>query len=104
MTPANYFEGPFMVKEKGRYLLMYSDGNTTKDTYKVRYAVGTSPMGPFTEAANSPVLETDAAKQIISPGHHAVRRQGAVLHPLSPPGAALRDGLSGCCDRYRSIR
>jgi beta-xylosidase len=72
VTPANYFEGPFMVKEKGRYLLTYSDGNTTKDTYKVRYAVGSSPMGPFTEATNSPLLETDAARQIISPGHHAI--------------------------------
>lgn len=72
VTPAHYFEAPFMVKEKGRYLLTYSDGNTTKDTYKVRYAVGSSPMGPFTEAANSPILETDARKQIISPGHHAI--------------------------------
>ncbi|WP_343526315.1 family 43 glycosylhydrolase [Sphingomonas sp.] len=72
VTPGNYFEGPFMVKEKGRYLLTYSDGNTTKDSYKVRYAVGNSPMGPFVEAPNSPILQTDAARQIISPGHHAI--------------------------------
>lgn len=73
-TPAHYFEAPFLVKSGGSYLLTYSWGNTTRDTYQVRYAVGKSPMGPFTEAANSPILETHADRQIISPGHHAVFR------------------------------
>jgi hypothetical protein len=76
VTPANYFEGPFMMKAQGRYLLTYSDGNTTKDTYKVRYAVGATPFGPFEEAADSPILQTDAARDIVSPGHHAVFRSG----------------------------
>jgi hypothetical protein len=77
VTPENYFEGPFMVKANGRYLLTYSDGNTTKDTYKVRYAIGATPFGPFHEAPNSPLLQTDAARDIVSPGHHAVfRSQG----------------------------
>ncbi|MBM6577545.1 family 43 glycosylhydrolase [Microvirga sp. SRT01] len=76
VTPTNYFEGPFMVKANGRYVLTYSDGNTTKDTYKVRYAVGATPFGPFTEGATSPILQTDAARQVISPGHHAVFRSG----------------------------
>lgn len=74
VTPANYFEAPFMLKANGHYLLMYSDGNTTKDTYKVRYAVGDTPLGPFREAANSPVLQTDLAHDVVSPGHHAVFR------------------------------
>ena len=76
VTPANYFEAPFMVKAGGRYLLTYSDGNTTKDTYKVRYATGASPLGPFREAANSPILQTDATRDVVSPGHHAVFRSG----------------------------
>lgn len=74
VTPANYFEAPFMVKAGRHYLLTYSDGNTTKDTYKVRYAVGTSPLGPFREGATSPILETDRARDVISPGHHSVFR------------------------------
>lgn len=74
VTPTNYFEGPFLFKQAGRYFLTYSDGNTTKDTYKVRYAVGASPLGPFTEAANSPILETTPARDVISPGHHAIFR------------------------------
>ncbi len=42
VTPANYFEAPFMVKRHGRYFLMYSSGVTMKDTYQVHYAVGDS--------------------------------------------------------------
>lgn len=74
VTPAHYFEAPFMVKAGRHYVLTYSDGNTTKDTYKVRYAIGTTPFGPFREAANSPILSTDRAREIVSPGHHALFR------------------------------
>lgn len=76
VTPANYFEGPFMFKANGRYFLTYSNGNTTKDTYQVRYAVGASPLGPFTEPEDKPILATDAAQAIISPGHHAIFTAG----------------------------
>ena len=76
VTPGHYFEGPFMFKVGKRYFLTYSDGKTTSDTYQVRYAVGSSPLGPFTEASNNPILATDPAKQIISPGHHSIFRQG----------------------------
>jgi beta-xylosidase len=82
VTPANYFEAPFMVKAGRHYLLTYSDGNTTKDTYKVRYAVGDSPLGPFREAANSPLLATDAARNVVSPGHHALFRSGGQAYIL----------------------
>ncbi|WP_233150808.1 family 43 glycosylhydrolase [Sphingomonas mollis] len=94
VTPANYFEGPFMVKQGSHYLLTYSDGNTTKDTYKVRYAIGDTPFGPFREGLGSPILSTDTAKSIISPGHHAVFRSGGrpyILYhrqglPFTPSG------------------
>jgi arabinoxylan arabinofuranohydrolase len=82
VTPANYFEGPFMVKAGKRYALTYSDGNTTKDTYKVRYAIGDTPFGPFKEAADSPILTTDAGRDIVSPGHHAVFRSGGQAYIL----------------------
>ncbi len=76
VTPANYFEAPFMMKANGRYLLTYSDGNTTKDSYKVRYAIAATPFGPFREAVNSPILQTDSRNDIVSPGHHTVFRSG----------------------------
>jgi arabinoxylan arabinofuranohydrolase len=72
VTPANYFEGPHVMKRDGRYYLSYSQGVTVSDTYQVHYAVGDSPLGPFTEAANSPILVTDHARHIVSPGHHTV--------------------------------
>ncbi len=75
VTPENYFEAPLMVKHDGRYYLMYSQGKTTDHTYRVHYAMGLSPLGPFFEAPNSPVLTTDEEINIIGPGHHTVIRR-----------------------------
>lgn len=82
VTPAHYFEAPFMMKVGNRYALTYSDGNTTKDTYMVRYAIGDTPFGPFKEAANSPILRTDTSRNVISPGHHAIFRDGEQAYIL----------------------
>ena len=82
VTPSNYFEGPFMIKHGGRYHLMYSSGRTPLDTYQVHSAVGDSPFGPFAEEANSPVLVTDKAKNVVSPGHHAVFSRGGQTYIL----------------------
>jgi beta-xylosidase len=82
VTPANYFEGPVMVKRHGIYFLMYSQGVTIKDTYQVHYATGDNPLGPFKEGPNSPILVTDAASNVISPGHHTVFRHKDKDHIL----------------------
>jgi hypothetical protein len=82
VTPANYFEGPFMVKQGRHYVLTYSDGKTTEDTYKVRYATGDTPFGPFKEGPGSPVLSTNAERDVISPGHHAIFRSGGKSYIL----------------------
>ncbi len=74
VTPTNYFEAPVMLKQGGRYFLMYSEGKTVEDTYEVRCAVGDSPLGPFTEVPASPLLTTDHARQVVSPGHHTMFR------------------------------
>ncbi len=76
VTPANYFEGPFLVKAGKHYVLTYSDGKTTEDSYKVRYATADTPFGPFREGPDSPILSTDKARQVFSPGHHAIFRVG----------------------------
>ena len=72
VTPPNYFEAPFMLKRGGNYLLTYSNGKTTSDTYEVRVAVGRTPFGPFGELSSSPILATDRGRDVISPGHHAI--------------------------------
>jgi hypothetical protein len=93
VTPGHYFEGPFMFKAGKKYYLTYSDGKTISDTYQVRYAVGDSPMGPFVEADNNPILATDRSKQIISPGHHAVfRDRGRAYILYHRQGLPWREG------------
>lgn len=72
VTPTNYFEGPLMLKRNGKYFLTYSDGKTLDTTYKVRYAVGDNPFGPFTEAVNSPILKAHDDLKVYGPGHHTV--------------------------------
>ncbi|WP_242083218.1 family 43 glycosylhydrolase [Aestuariivivens sediminis] len=72
ITPPNYFEAPIMLKKNGTYYLMYSDGKCTTETYKVRYAHGKSPYGPWVEGDNSPILTTSKDKTTRGPGHHSV--------------------------------
>ena len=76
VTPTHYFEGPFMLKRGGKYFLTYSEGKTIDSTYEVRYAVGDNPFGPFTEAANSPILNTHEDLKVYGPGHHTVVTRG----------------------------
>jgi GH43 family beta-xylosidase len=105
VTPANYFEGPIMVKRDGRYFLMYSNGITVKDTYRVHYAVGDNPLGPFVEPANSPILVTDHANNVISPGHHTVFRQDGkdyiLYHRHSIPFDPKFVGRQVCVDELK---
>jgi hypothetical protein len=68
----HYFEAPCMFKRDGHYYLMYSEGNTTTDTYCVGYAVSRSPLGSFTTGRNSPILVTDKKQNVVSPGHHTM--------------------------------
>lgn len=70
ITPEGYFEGPHMIKRKGIYYLMYSDGLYYDSTYKVRYATSDSPTGPFTQGKNSPILKSTPDGRISGPGHH----------------------------------
>lgn len=72
ITPPNYFEAPFMLKNNGKYYLMYSNGKAIDETYNIRYSLGDTPLGPWVESKNSPVLNTDKAKNVFGPGHHTV--------------------------------
>ena len=105
VTPANYFEGPILVKRGGRYFLMNSTGITINDNYQVHYAVGDNPLGPFVEPANSPILVTDKARNIISPGHHTVFRFGdkdyILYHRHSIPFDPKVVGRQVCVDELK---
>ena len=62
-------EGPFMILRKGKYYLMWSEGNWTGPDYSVAYAIADSPEGPFKRIGK--ILEQDSAIATGS-GHHSV--------------------------------
>jgi hypothetical protein len=70
ITPSpGYVEGPFMLKRRGTYYLMWSEGEWTGPDYKVAYATGPSPIGPF--AARGTILERDG-RVARGAGHNSV--------------------------------
>lgn len=72
ITPSpDYVEGPFMLKRRGVYYLMWSEGEWTGPDYCVAYATGASPLGPFTRRGR--ILEQDA-RVARGAGHHSAIR------------------------------
>ncbi|RRA47328.1 arabinan endo-1,5-alpha-L-arabinosidase [Acidipila sp. EB88] len=69
ITPEHYVEGPFMLKRKGVYYFMWSEGDWGGSSYGVAYAKSTSPTGPFVRVGK--ILQTDPAVA-NGPGHHSV--------------------------------
>ena len=97
ITPNEYFEGPHMMKRNGIYYLMYSDSLYYDSTYKVRYATSSSPMGPFEEGRNSPILKSTPDGKVTGPGHHYTLRRGdqyyIVYHAHALPEVKPNGGL-----------
>ena len=69
ITPEHYVEGPFMLKRKGIYYFMWSEGSWGDASYSVAYAKSDSPFGPFVR--HGKVLQSDPAIG-NSAGHHSV--------------------------------
>lgn len=70
ITPApGYVEAPFMVKRRGLYYLMWSEGGWADQTYLAAYGVSDNPYGPFEYGGkileNNPEVANGA-------GHHSV--------------------------------
>jgi len=68
--PEGYNEGPFVIKRKGVYYLMWSEYDTRDPRYSIAYATSTSPLGPFTKVVNQPVLKGKGV--VKGAGHHSV--------------------------------
>jgi beta-xylosidase len=70
ITPREgYVEGPFVVKRRGVYYLMWSEGSWRMDTYLAAYGTADNPFGPFEYQGkvleNNPEVGRGA-------GHHSV--------------------------------
>jgi beta-xylosidase len=72
-------EGPFVLKHKGTYYLMYSGNAFTNPMYGIGYATAPSIHGPWTKYAKNPILK--ASDDVRGPGHHCVT--------TSPDGSEL---------------
>jgi beta-xylosidase len=58
-----------MFKRKGKYYFMWSEGGWTGPDYRVAYAIGDSPFGPFNRIGT--ILKQDASIA-TGAGHHSV--------------------------------
>lgn len=69
VTPDNYVEGPFMFRRQGKYYFMWSEGGWGGPDYRVAYAMGDSPLGPFNRIGV--ILQQDTLVA-TGAGHHSV--------------------------------
>lgn len=67
-------EGSFTFKHGDTYYMMYSANHFAGENYAVGYAVAKHPLGPYTKAANNPVLEKNTASggSVTGTGHNSV--------------------------------
>lgn len=99
----DFFEAPFMIERNGVYYFTYSSGSCHDASYRVQYAVGRKPEGPFSMGPNNPILATTADGRIHGPGHHSILQLGndyyIVYHrhdiPVTPNGMHRQT----CADR-----
>lgn len=63
-------EAPFVFNHNGTYLLMYSARVFSDPLYAVGYATSKSPLGPWTKAADNPILKR--TRRVSGPGHNSV--------------------------------
>jgi beta-xylosidase len=66
-TPTNFTEGVYMHYRGGKYYLSYSHGSWQRSSYSVHYAMGDTPIGPWTY--RGALLTSDETHK--GPGHHA---------------------------------
>ncbi|WP_223167720.1 family 43 glycosylhydrolase [Nonomuraea sp. SYSU D8015] len=70
ITPSGYKEAPFVFKRNGTYYFMWSENDTRSEDYRVAYATGSTPLGPWTK--RGVVLQKRLEAGIKGTGHHSV--------------------------------
>ncbi|WP_374199208.1 family 43 glycosylhydrolase [Streptomyces sp. ISL-44] len=61
---------PTIEEKNGKYYFMWSENDTRDENYRVAYATGSSPTGPWTK--QGVILEKDLSLGIKGTGHHSV--------------------------------
>ena len=62
-------EGPFVLKNNGKYYLTYSVNDFQSIYYSIGCAVSTSPFGPFEKLKGNPILKRN--EWVNGTGHHS---------------------------------
>lgn len=101
VTPERYVEGPFMLKRKGKYYFMWSEGGWGGPDYCVSYAISDSPFGPFQRIGT--ILQQDP-EVATGAGHHSVIKGAGedewyIIYHRRPLGDTGRDHRVVCIDR-----
>lgn len=97
-TPEGYVEAPYVMKVDGKYHLMYSTGNWTNGTYRVKAAVADDPCGEFKYYAD--ILKADELAD--GPGHNSaflLRGQWYVAYHRRTVGDLSAHHRRLCIDR-----
>lgn len=75
IKPGRVNEGPWMVKERGKYYLVYSGAGADWPDYAVGYAVARSPLGPFEKHEGNPIVRRGDG--VYGPGHGCIVKDAA---------------------------
>lgn len=67
-------EGSYIFKKNDAYYMMYSANYFGGQNYAVGYATSDSPLGPFTKAANNPILQKNVEQGgiVTGTGHNSI--------------------------------
>lgn len=67
-------EGSVTFKKDNLYYMMYSANYFGGQNYAIGYATARSPLGPYTKAANNPVLQKNTAQggSVTGTGHNSI--------------------------------
>jgi xylan 1,4-beta-xylosidase len=60
-------EGPWIIKHKGKYHMLYSGSGADTPDYATGYATAEHPLGPFTRAPHNPIVQR--SEGVFGPGH-----------------------------------
>lgn len=70
--PTGFREAGWVHRRGDVYYLSWSENDTRDPEYRLRYASGPSPLGPWTD--HGVLLEQDPERGILATGHHSIAR------------------------------
>ena len=87
ITPEGYVEGPFMLKRRGVYYFMWSEGGWTDSSYAVAYAKAILAARPVLPRGPRPGEQPRRRPGRGTPLGPVLPRHGRLVHRLPPPPA-----------------